>query len=223
MTEKRDVLTKLNESINWKPKSTGEGRFGNWLSNANDWNLSRSRFWGIPLPIWRTEDSKETIMIGSVEELKNEITKSISLGFMKTDPFDSFEINNMEDSNYDKIDLHKNIVDDIVLSSKGGQKMYREPDLIDVWFDSGSMPYAQWHYPFENREMIDQNIAFPALAAMVINFVWVGVADAINTASISFDIIACSGELACLHFDDLATKPENFEFTSYTYFKFAFG
>ena len=162
VTEKRDVLTKLNESINWKPKSTGEGRFGNWLSNANDWNLSRSRFWGIPLPIWRTEDSKETIMIGSVEDLKNEIAKSISLGFMKTDPFDSFEINNMEDSNYDKIDLHKNIVDDIVLSSKGGQKMYREPDLIDVWFDSGSMPYAQWHYPFENREMIDQNIAFPA-------------------------------------------------------------
>ncbi len=162
VTEKKDILTKLNKSINWKPKSTGDGRFGNWLSNANDWNLSRSRFWGIPLPIWRTEDSKETIIIGSVEELKNEISKSIELGFMKYDPFDSFEINNMEESNYDKIDLHKNVVDKIVLSSKSGQKMFRESDLIDVWFDSGSMPYAQWHYPFENKEMIDNNIAFPA-------------------------------------------------------------
>ena len=162
VTEKKDVLTKLNKSINWKPKSTGDGRFGNWLSNANDWNLSRSRFWGIPLPIWRTEDSKETIIIGSIEELKSEISKSIQLGFMKSDPFDSFEINNMEESNYEKIDLHKNIVDQIVLSSKNGQKMFRESDLIDVWFDSGSMPYAQWHYPFENKEMIDNNIAFPA-------------------------------------------------------------
>ena len=162
VTEKKDVLTKLNKSINWKPKSTGDGRFGNWLSNANDWNLSRSRFWGIPLPIWRTEDSKETIIVGSVEELKNEILKSVQLGFMKSDPFESFEINNMEESNYEKIDLHKNIVDQIVLSSKSGQKMYRESDLIDVWFDSGSMPYAQWHYPFENKEMIDNNIAFPA-------------------------------------------------------------
>ncbi len=162
VTEKKDVLTKLNKSINWKPKSTGDGRFGNWLSNANDWNLSRSRFWGIPLPIWRTEDSKETIIIGSIEELKNEISKSIQLGFMKSDPFDSFEINNMEESNYEKIDLHKNIVDQIVLSSKSEQKMFREADLIDVWFDSGSMPYAQWHYPFENKEMIDNNIAFPA-------------------------------------------------------------
>ncbi len=162
VTQKRELLTKLNESINWKPKSTGDGRFGNWLSNANDWNLSRSRFWGIPLPIWRTEDSKETIIIGSVEELKIEISKAIHLGFMKEDPFDSFETNNMEESNYDKIDLHKNIVDEIILSSKNGQKMYREADLIDVWFDSGSMPYAQWHYPFENNEMIDSNIAFPA-------------------------------------------------------------
>ena len=162
VTQKKELLTKLNESINWKPKSTGDGRFGNWLSNANDWNLSRSRFWGIPLPIWRTEDSKETIIIGSVEELKIEISKAIHLGFMKEDPFDSFETNNMEESNYNKIDLHKNIVDEIILSSKNGQKMYREADLIDVWFDSGSMPYAQWHYPFENKEMIDSNIAFPA-------------------------------------------------------------
>ena len=162
VTQKKELLTKLNESINWKPKSTGDGRFGNWLSNANDWNLSRSRFWGIPLPIWRTEDSKETIIIGSVEELKIEISKAIHLGFMEEDPFDSFETNNMEESNYNKIDLHKNIVDEIILSSKNGQKMYREADLIDVWFDSGSMPYAQWHYPFENKEMIDSNIAFPA-------------------------------------------------------------
>ena len=162
VTEKKEVLTKLNESINWKPKSTGDGRFGNWLSNANDWNLSRSRFWGIPLPIWRSENSKETIIIGSVKELKNEIARSIDLGFMKVDPFASFEIDNMDEFNYDKIDLHKNIVDEIILSSKNGEKMYREPDLIDVWFDSGSMPYAQWHYPFENKEMIDKNIAFPA-------------------------------------------------------------
>ncbi|MDA9593849.1 isoleucine--tRNA ligase, partial [Flavobacteriaceae bacterium] len=162
VTEKKEALIKLNESINWKPKSTGDGRFGNWLANANDWNLSRSRYWGIPLPIWRSEDSKETIIIGSVEELKNEIAKSISLGFMKEDPFHSFEINNMDESNYDSIDLHKNIVDKIVLASCSGQKMFRESDLIDVWFDSGSMPYAQWHYPFENKEMIDDNIAFPA-------------------------------------------------------------
>jgi len=162
VTEKKSLLTKLNQSINWKPKSTGDGRFGNWLSNANDWNLSRSRFWGIPLPIWRTKDSKETIIIGSIEELKREIAKSIKLGFMKADPFDSFQINDMSDLNYEKIDLHKNIVDEIILSSKNKKRMYREPDLIDVWFDSGSMPYAQWHYPFENREMIDDNIAFPA-------------------------------------------------------------
>ena len=162
VTEKKEVLTKLNESINWKPKSTGDGRFGNWLSNANDWNLSRSRFWGIPLPIWRSENSKETIIIGSIKELKNEIARSIDFGFMKVDPFASFEIDNMDEFNYDKIDLHKNILDEIILSSKNGEKMYREPDLIDVWFDSGSMPYAQWHYPFENKEMIDKNIAFPA-------------------------------------------------------------
>ena len=162
VTEKKSLLTELNQSINWKPKSTGDGRFGNWLANANDWNLSRSRFWGIPLPIWRSEDSKETLIIGSVQELKREIIKSLKLGFMDTDPFDSFEINDMSDLNYDKIDLHKNIVDEIILVSKNKKRMYREPDLIDVWFDSGSMPYAQWHYPFENREMIDDNIAFPA-------------------------------------------------------------
>ena len=151
-----------NNKINWKPKSTGEGRFGNWLANANDWNLSRSRFWGIPLPIWRTEGGKESTIVGSVEELVAAIEKSIAAGFMKENPFKDFEVGNMSEENYDQIDLHKNTVDPIVLCSPSGQAMYRESDLIDVWFDSGSMPYAQWHYPFENKEMIDQNEAFPA-------------------------------------------------------------
>ena len=162
VTDKKEDLVELNKSINWKPKSTGEGRFGNWLANANDWNLSRSRFWGTPLPIWRTSDSKEVLVIGSMKELKTEIQKSVSNGFMKNDPFGNFDHKDMSDDNYDKIDLHKNVVDDIVLCSKKGEKMYREPDLIDVWFDSGSMPYAQWHYPFENKNKIDNNEAFPA-------------------------------------------------------------
>ena len=162
VTKEKDKLTKLNREINWKPESTGTGRFGNWLLNANDWNLSRSRFWGIPLPIWRNIESSESIIIGSVKQLKQEILKSIKSGNMSKDPFEDFEIDNMSDSNYKKIDLHKNVVDEIILTSKSGDKMYRESDLIDVWFDSGSMPYAQWHYPFENREMIDKNIAFPA-------------------------------------------------------------
>ena len=162
VTDKKEDLVELNKSINWKPKSTGEGRFGNWLANANDWNLSRSRFWGIPLPIWRTSDSKEVLVIGSMKELKTEIQKSVSKGFMKNDPFENFDHKDMSDDNYDKIDLHKNVVDDIVLCSRKGEKMYREPDLIDVWFDSGSMPYAQWHYPFENKNKIDNNEAFPA-------------------------------------------------------------
>ena len=162
VTKEKDKLTKLNRKINWKPESTGTGRFGNWLLNANDWNLSRSRFWGIPLPIWRNNESSESIIIGSVKQLKQEILKSIESGNMSKDPFEDFEIDNMSDSNYKKIDLHKNVVDEIILTSKSGDKMYRESDLIDVWFDSGSMPYAQWHYPFENKEMIDKNIAFPA-------------------------------------------------------------
>ena len=152
----------MNETINWKPKSTGEGRFGNWLKNANDWNLSRSRFWGIPLPIWRNEEGTEEILVGSVEELYNEIEKSIAAGFQKENPFKGFEIGNMDEANYDLIDLHKNVVDEITLVSASGKPMKREADLIDVWFDSGSMPYAQWHYPFENAAKIDENKDFPA-------------------------------------------------------------
>ncbi len=162
VTEKRDRMFELNQTINWKPKSTGTGRFGNWLKNANDWNLSRSRFWGIPLPIWRTEDGTEEMIIGSVEELKEKINKAIKKGFMDTDIFADFEIGNMSEANYDKIDLHKNVVDKITLVSPLGKPMKRESDLIDVWFDSGSMPYAQWHYPFENKELIDKNKFFPA-------------------------------------------------------------
>jgi len=162
VTDVKDRMFDLNETINWKPKSTGEGRFGNWLKNANDWNLSRSRYWGIPLPIWRTEDKKEEIIIGSVEELYNAIEKSIEAGFQKENPFKGFEIGNMSESNYDLIDLHKNVVDQITLVSASGQPMKRESDLIDVWFDSGAMPYAQWHYPFENKDKIDENKDFPA-------------------------------------------------------------
>lgn len=162
ISEVKDRMFDLNETINWKPKATGEGRFGNWLKNANDWNLSRSRFWGIPLPIWRTEDKQEEILIGSVEELYNEIEKSIAAGFQKENPFKGFEIGNMAESNYDLVDLHKNVVDEITLVSASGKAMTREADLIDVWFDSGSMPYAQWHYPFENKDKIDQNKDFPA-------------------------------------------------------------
>ncbi|MGB3606750.1 isoleucine--tRNA ligase [Psychroserpens sp.] len=149
VTDVKDRMHELNKTINWKPESTGTGRFGNWLANANDWNLSRSRYWGIPLPIWRTEDGTEEICIGSVEELKSEMQRAVKAGVMKTDIFESFEVGNLSEENYAKIDLHKNIVDEIVLVSENGQPMHRESDLIDVWFDSGSMPYAQWHYPFE--------------------------------------------------------------------------
>ncbi|MAD97701.1 MAG: isoleucine--tRNA ligase [Flavobacteriaceae bacterium] len=162
VTDVKDRMHELNTTINWKPKSTGEGRFGNWLANANDWNLSRSRYWGIPLPIWRTEDKQEELCIGSVEELKSEMKKAVAAGFMTADIFADFEVGNMSDTNYETIDLHKNIVDQIVLVSPSGKPMKRESDLIDVWFDSGSMPYAQWHYPFENKDLIDKNESFPA-------------------------------------------------------------
>lgn len=162
MTAVKNRLVELNETINWKPKATGEGRFANWLENVNDWNLSRSRYWGIPLPIWRTEDLKEEKIIGSVEELYNEIEKSVAAGLMKENPFKGFEIGNMSEENYSLVDLHKNVVDKVVLVSDSGKAMNRESDLIDVWFDSGSMPYAQLHYPFENKELIDNNKAFPA-------------------------------------------------------------
>lgn len=162
MTSVRDRMVELNKTINWKPKATGEGRFGNWLENANDWNLSRSRYWGIPLPIWRTDDKTEEIIIGSVEELMNEISKSINAGLMKTNPFEGFSAGDMSEENYSKVDLHKNIVDEIILISDSGKPMKRESDLIDVWFDSGSMPYAQFHYPFENKDWIDSGSKYPA-------------------------------------------------------------
>ena len=162
ITEVRDRMTELNQSINWKPKSTGEGRFGNWLENANDWNLSRSRYWGTPLPIWRTEDAKEEIIIGSIQELIDEMEKSVKAGFMSKNIFEDFIVGDFSEENYSKIDLHKNIVDQIVLVSESGKPMKRESDLIDVWFDSGAMPYAQWHYPFENKELIDERKYYPA-------------------------------------------------------------
>lgn len=155
VTDFKDRMHELNKTINWKPAATGEGRFGNWLANANDWNLSRSRYWGIPLPIWRTEDGKEEIIIGSIKELKEEIQKAVNAGVMDKDPFEGFEVDNYSEDNYDKVDLHKNTVDQITLVSASGQSMKREADLIDVWFDSGSMPYAQWHYPFENKEKVE--------------------------------------------------------------------
>jgi isoleucyl-tRNA synthetase len=154
-TAVKDKMVELNNTINWKPQSTGTGRFGNWLENLVDWNLSRSRYWGTPLPIWRTEDGTEEICIGSTEELMSEIEKAMEIGFMTENPYKGFEVGINSKENYDKIDLHKPFVDHVVLVSQSGQKMFREPDLIDVWFDSGAMPYAQHHYPFENIEKYD--------------------------------------------------------------------
>ena len=162
-TAKKERMSELNKTINWQPESTGTGRFGNWLDNLNDWNLSRSRFWGTPLPIWRSEDGEE-LCIGSIEELYNEIEKAVEAGFMPSNPLKDkgFVVGDMSQENYDRIDLHRPYVDYIFLCSPTGKKMKREADLIDVWFDSGSMPYAQIHYPFENRELIDSCKAFPA-------------------------------------------------------------
>lgn len=158
----RERMIELNNTINWKPQSTGTGRFGKWLENLQDWNLSRSRYWGTPLPIWRTEDGSEEKCIGSVEELYNEIEKAVDAGLMEANPYKGFVVGRYSRENYDKIDLHRPYVDDIILLSSNGKPMKRETDLIDVWFDSGSMPYAQIHYPFENKEILDNGTVFPA-------------------------------------------------------------
>jgi len=161
-TAVKDRLIELNKTIHWKPESTGTGRFGNWLENLQDWNLSRSRYWGIPIPIWTSEDGSEQIIISSAEQLRMEIEKAISAEVMATNPLGNFVPGDMSDENYRQFDLHRPSADDIFLVSASGKKMKRESDLIDVWFDSGAMPYAQWHYPFENKEMIDSGKAFPA-------------------------------------------------------------
>ena len=157
-------MIELNNTINWKPQSTGTGRFGKWLENLQDWNLSRSRYWGTPLPIWRTEDGAEEICIGSVEELYNEIEKSVKAGLMESNPYKElkFQPGEYTKENYEKIDLHRPYVDDVILVSESGKPMKRETDLIDVWFDSGAMPYAQIHYPFENKEIFDDRKVYPA-------------------------------------------------------------
>lgn len=162
VTAMKERMVELNKTIQWKPESTGTGRFGNWLENANDWNLSRSRFWGIPLPLWRTEDGEEVICISSAEQLKNEIDKSVASGLMTSNPMANFVPNDHSADNYNTFDLHKPYVDQIILCSPSGKPMKRESDLIDVWFDSGAMPYAQLHYPFENKEAVDGRKNFPA-------------------------------------------------------------
>lgn len=161
-TNVKERMITLNNTINWKPESTGTGRFGKWLENVNDWNLSRSRYWGIPIPIWSTEDSDERVCISSAKQLKEECQRAVDAGLMSTNPLADFKPEDMSTNNYAKIDFHKHYMDQIILVSPSGKPMKREADLIDVWFDSGSMPYAQWHYPFENKELIDNHLAYPA-------------------------------------------------------------
>jgi isoleucyl-tRNA synthetase len=174
-TAAKERMQKLNATIQWKPSATGTGRFGKWLENLNDWNLSRSRYWGIPIPIWRTEDGSEELCIGSVEELHAACTTAVEAGLMDAHPFPKFVPGDMSDANYAHIDLHKHVVDGIVLAASDGRPMHRESDLIDVWFDSGSMPYAQWHYPFENRERVDGPDGTPGGTAYPADFIAEGV------------------------------------------------